>query len=107
MEYSFYALSREPFIGFFPQDLLQWLKVNPTDAQIAEAYTIVNEHCTALMHELEENDIWITQAYQDWYEVEEKLIVLIVQRMNVHGIPMPDKKGTYYIAKAYNEHINQ
>ena len=107
MEYALYALSKEPFEDFFPQDLLQWTKDNPTDMQIAEAYTIVNEHCTTLMHITNDNDIWENQAYQDWYEVEQELILLIIRRMKILGIPMPDKQGTYYIAKTYTEHIEQ
>ena len=107
MEYALYALNKEPFEGFFPQDLLQWIKDNPTDTQIAEAYIIVNEHCTALMHITNDNDIWENQAYQDWYEVEQELINLMIRRMRALGIPMPDKEGTYYIAKAYTEHIRQ
>lgn len=107
MEYALYALRKEPFIGFFPQDLLQWIKGNPSDRQIAEAYTIVNEHCTELMHIMEVNDTWRNQVYQDWYEIEQELIVLIIRRMKALGTPMPDKGGTYYIAKAYMEHISQ
>ena len=107
MEYALYALSKEPYEGFFPQDLLQWTKDNPTDMQIAEAYTIVNEHCTALMHMTDDNDIWGDQACQDWYEVEQELINLMIRRMKELRIPMPDKQGTYYIANAYTEHVRQ
>jgi len=107
MEYALYTLNREPFEGFFPQDLLQWIKGGISDRQLAEIYAIVNEHCTSLMHITDDNDIWISQAYQDWYEVEQELIVLIIKRMKELGIPTPCKQGTYYIAKAYTEYLSE
>ena len=103
MEYSLYALTREPFEGFFPQDILLWLKNDISDAQLAEAYAAVHEQCSTIMMFASDDDTWADQAYDDWKDVENELISAIISRMKKPGMPLTDKKGTHLLIAPFLE----
>ena len=96
MEYSLYTLHEEPFIGFFPQDFLHWLKSDRSDEQLAEAYMIVSNHCGCLMHMVAEDDPWLEQAYEDWHQVEMKTVTMILSRMKQLSNDCSMDKGIHY-----------
>ena len=93
MEYSLYALTREPFEGFFPQDLLQWLKGDVTDRQLAAAWFAVHEQSNAIMMFSSDDDVWASQASEDWSDVEDELISAIISRMKEAGMPVTGIRG--------------
>ncbi len=101
MEYPLYFLQTEPFAGFVPQDVIRWLDGNVPDELLAEAFVIVNNHCSALMHIVGEDDVWGDQALYDWNDVEDRMISIIVDRMHEQGIPLPEKQGTHYLVAPF------
>lgn len=103
MDYPLYVLREEPFDGFFPQDLFQWLKTDVSDKQLAEAYAIVNCHCSALMLLKADDDPWGDQAFYDWRDVESEIVAMILKRTKESGIPLPEKKGTHYLVTPFME----
>ena len=103
MDYPLYVLREEPFDGFFPQDLFQWLKTDIPDDRLAEAYAIVSCHCSALMLFKADNDPWGDQALYDWWDVENEIVAMIIERTKESGIPLPDKKGTNYLVTPFME----
>lgn len=103
MDFPLYILREEPFVGFFPQDLLQWLKTEITDDQLAEAYTIVHNHCSTIMMFSTDNDPWEDQAFYDWWDVEDEIIAIITKRMKETGISFPEGRGTHYLVAPFME----
>ena len=101
MDYPLYILREEPFEGFIPQDLFQWLKSDVTDKQLAEAYAIVSSHCSTLMIFKADDDPWGDQAFYDWWDVEDEIISMIIDRSKKAGLPIPEKAGTHYLVTPF------
>ena len=109
MALPFYILLAEPFEGFMPEDMIQWLEQHPQDADLADAMAIVSSHIGNLAITLDEiKDHWMDYAFDQWQEVEERLYREIIRRMaysNQLGLTQYDlnKRGWHYIIKPFME----
>ena len=101
MEYPLYFLQTEPFEGFVPQDFFQWLNRDVTDEQLAEAFAVVNNHCGTLMHLVADDDSWGEQALEDWHDVEDRFVSIIIDRLRKTDALLPEKHGTHYLVAPF------
>lgn len=75
-------LTTDPFVGFMPADLRDWITMHNTDPDLALALAEVHNHVGILGHELDEmDDHWLLYAFEAWWEVEKELYDLIVASM--------------------------
>lgn len=103
MNDSLYVLGEDPFEGFFPQDLFSWLEQGVSDAQLAKAYAVVSDHCSALMFILGDDDPWGDQALDDWWEVENRIVSMITDRQGKDGMLPPGNMGMHCLVAPFME----
>ena len=65
-----YIIQQEPLTNHTPAEALQWFASINDEQTIAAAHAVVSNHVGSLMHELDEDDPWIEEAYDAWREVE-------------------------------------
>lgn len=93
-------LTKEPFVGFNPEDLTDWLNTNANDRDLAAALAATSNHTGLLGHELDEGDPWLRYAYEKWRIVENHLYEQIINRMGPqNGLDT----GRYDLIKPYME----
>ena len=84
---SFYSqntliLTREPFVGYMPDDVRLYLSAYPDDRTLANAMAEVWNQAGRLGHELDEtDDHWTEYAYWEWQELMRELIATVTARM--------------------------
>lgn len=93
-------LTKEPFSGFNPEDLTDWLSTNTNDRDLATALAEVSNHVDLLGHELDEGDPWLRYAYEKWRSVEKHLYEQIINRTELQNNL---GKGRYYLVKPFME----
>ena len=101
-----YIIHQEPLTNHTPAETLQWLTSVSSEKTIAAAYATVSNHVGYLMHELDEDDCWIEEAFDAWREVEEVIyqrIVNLLKAENDSGIANHTLSGigTHYIVKPF------
>ena len=102
-------LTTEPFVGFMPADLRNWLQQNSKDEDLAVAMVEVHNHVGCLGHELDESDDrWLTYAFEEWWSLEKEICEMITSSMrqaNLSGEANYDleQKGLYYLVKPFME----
>lgn len=107
--YNSMILTVEPFVGFFPDDLHQWLNANPGNSNLAAAMAAVSNHTGSLLHELgSSQDCWIQYAFGKWRQLEQNLYQTITESMtqsNQCGITNYDltESRLHYRAKPFME----
>ena len=101
-----YIIQQEPLTNHTPAEALQWFASITDEHIIAAAHAVVSNHVGSLMHELDEDDPRIEEAYGAWREVEEVIyqrIWNLLKSENESG--MADHRlsgiGTYYIVKPF------
>ena len=102
-------LTSEPFFGFMPNDVRDWLKEHTSDLDLATALALVNDKAGVLGHELDEfNDPWLLYAFDEWWEVEEEIynrIIASMEQSNGRGETQYDlaQPGLYFQVKPFME----
>ena len=77
-------LTKEPFVGYMPNDVRQYLTEHPDDRALANAMAEVWNQAGILGHELDEtDDHWIEYAFWEWQELEHELFAAITARMEM------------------------
>ena len=66
-----YIIHQEPLTNHTPTEALQWLTSVSDEMTIAAAYAVVSNHVGCLMHQLDEEDYWIEEAFEAWCEVKD------------------------------------
>ena len=64
---------------------MQWLTSVSSEKTIAAAYATVSNHVGYLMHELDEDDCWIEEAFDAWqeYAADEAFVIPTLYRNQV------------------------
>ena len=102
-------LTTDPFVGYMPADLRNWIAANQSDPDLALALAEVHNHVGILGHELDEtDDHWLIYAYEAWWEVENELYDLITASMRrsnqqgetVYNLSQP---GLHWLVKPFME----
>ena len=100
-------LEQDPFVGFMPDDIRNWLSLHSQDENIALAMMHVHNKVGRLMHESEEyNDAWADFAFMEWKELETEITETIIRLLesNTFGKrESPERAGTYYRIKPFME----
>ena len=101
-----FIIQQEPLTNHTPAEALQWFASINDEPTIAATYAVVSDHVGSLMHELDEGDPWIEEAYDAWYEVEKaiyKRIWNLLKAENDSGLADHTLSGigTYYIVKPF------
>lgn len=102
-------LTTEPFVGFMPADLRNWLQRNSKDEDLAVAMTEVHNHVGCLGHELDESDDrWLTYVFEEWWALEKEICEMITGSMrqaNLSGEANYDLEQSelYYLVKPFME----
>ena len=77
-------LTRDPFVGFMPDDVRKYLTEHSDDRTLANAMAEVWNHAGSLGHELDEtDDHWIEYAYYEWWDLEREIFATIAARMEM------------------------
>ena len=106
---NYLVLDREPFVGFFPNDLRNWLAEHTQELEIALSMMFVHEKTGVLGAECDETtDYWVHFAFEEWYELETELVERIKEILaldnKTKGTNYPlDGIGTHYIIKPFME----
>lgn len=102
-------LTTDPFVGFMPADLRDWITMHNTDPDLALALAGVHNHVGILGHELDKtDDHWLIYAFEAWWEVEKELYDLIVASMRLsnqqgktdYNLSLP---GLHWLVKPFME----
>ena len=101
-----YIIQKAPLTGYTPQEALRWFASVCDEKMIAAVHAVVSNHVGSLGHELDENDPWIEEAYNDWLDVEEvtyQRIWNILKAENDSGKAEHTLSGIgkYYIVKPF------
>lgn len=101
-----YIIQREPLTNHTPAEALQWFASISDEQTIAAAHAVVSNHVGSLMHELDEGDPWIEEAYDAWRKVEEVIyqrIWNLLKAENDSGLAAHTLSGigTYYTVKPF------
>ena len=101
-----YIIQQEPLTNHTPAEALQWFASINDEQTIAAVYAVVSNHVGSLMHELDEDDPWIEEAYDAWREGEEGIyqrIRNLLKAENDAGLAAHTLSGigTYYIVKPF------
>lgn len=68
------VLTREPFVGFRPDDVLQWVEQNPSEENLALSFSVVELKEAYVWGKYEDShDSWALYAAEDWRELREDL----------------------------------
>lgn len=68
-------LTREPFVGFRPEDIRLWLKTNPTEANYALALSEVQFKVSDACDEVcDVGDSWSYLVLDEWEELETVIV---------------------------------
>ena len=109
MVIPFFVLRWEPFVGFMPEDMMDWLKNHTEDGDLALAMAETDRQVGFLMHEVGVGeDPWRDEAYDRWTDVRKHIRNEIIARMrssNEAGQTHYDLtlKGGHYIIKPFME----
>ena len=95
-------IEREPFSGFMPDDIRNWLAENTHEKDIALSMMIVYQKTGILLHECDEaNDPWIDYALEKWYELEEELVEMIIEILATDNHTNHVTEGTQRIIEPF------
>ena len=103
------VLEQEPFLGFMPQDVHDWIITHRNEQDIADAYAAVYRQVNCLMHlEDEIDDPWVGVAYDNWKavleEIHEIIVATLAEDNRTKGTNYPlSGIGTYYVVKPFME----
>lgn len=102
-------LDKEPFVGYMPEDIRNWMIKHNQESDIACAMMIVHNKTGMLIHLCDESyDPWINYAYEEWNEIETELIehirnILYAENKIRDTNYTLDGIGTYYLVKPFME----
>ena len=106
---NYLIIDHEPFVGYMPNDIRNWLTEHPQESDIASAMMIVHNKVDILMDVCEEvNDPWANYAFEEWNEIETELAerirgILSVDNRTKDTNYTLDGIGTYYMVKPFME----
>ncbi len=101
-----YIIQEKPLTNHTPAEALQWFASASAEKTIASAYAVVSNHVGRLMHQLDEDDHWIEEAYDTWREVREVIyqrIWNLLKAENESGTTshILSGIGTHFIVKLF------
>ncbi|MBQ6066348.1 MAG: hypothetical protein IJK89_05965 [Clostridia bacterium] len=103
------VFDREPFVGFMPDDLRDWLKTHRQESDIALLVKLIHEKTAYVADGSDETgDVWAHYAYEEWFELEIELIELIKEILSAEnrtkGTNYPlEGLGTHYVIRPFME----
>ena len=106
---NYLIIDKEPFVGYMPNDIRNWMIEHNQESDIACAMMIVHNKAGMLMHLCDEsNDPWIDYAFEEWYGIETELVeriraILSVENKTKGTNHARDGIGTYYMVKPIME----
>ena len=67
-------LTKEPFVGFMPDDVREWLQAHTSEHELAVAFAHVDNKVSQLMHACQdEDDYWADYSFEKWYDLLKEL----------------------------------
>ncbi len=106
---NYLIIDKEPFVGYMPDDIRNWLIEHNQEADIACVMMIVHYMVGMLSHLCDEvYDPWVKYAFEEWYEIETELAEKIRDILSVENKTKGtnytlDGVGTYYLVKPFME----
>ncbi len=83
---NYLVIDREPFVGYMPNDIRNWLRDHDQESDIACVMAIVHNKVGILGHLCDEAyDPWVEYAYEEWYEIESELLEQIIIILSVEN----------------------
>lgn len=106
---AYNVLTKEPWVGFIPEDVRAWLDTHQTQVDLADAFAVVSEQHSILPHlQTEIRDYWLDEAYDNWSELYDDLYQQIVSILSDDNERLETDYvttgiGRHYIAKPFIE----
>lgn len=68
-------LTREPFVGFRPEDIRSWLKTNPTESNYAIALSEIQFKVSDARDDVfDVGDVWSYYVLDEWEKLETEIV---------------------------------
>ena len=106
---SYLTIDKEPFVGYMPNDIRNWMIEHTQESEIACAMMAVHNKAGTLMHLCDEScDPWIDHAFEEWHEIETELVerikdILSIENKTKDKTHALDGIGTYCMVKPFME----
>ena len=106
---NYLIIDKDPFVGYTPDDIRNWLTKHNREDDIACVMMIVHNKVGMLSHLCDEGyDPWVKYSYEEWYEIETDLVerirgILSVENKTNGTNYTLDGIGTYYMIKPFME----
>ena len=91
-------LTEEPFVGFMPNDVREWLQTHTSEQEMAVAFAHVDNQTSRLMCAgQDDDDYWIDYAFEEWYELAKEVEGKIQSVLIARGEQPASNCGGHYI----------
>ena len=91
-------LTKEPFVGFMPNDAREWLQAHTSEHELAVAFAHVDNKASQLVYACQdEDDYWADYSFEEWYDLSKELESKIRSVLKERNELLSTKSGSRYL----------